>query len=57
MSPIDIVILVVVIAIVILLTFNIFFKKGKSHCDGCSKMTEVRKSLKKIRKSINNDKI
>lgn len=57
MSLIDIIILIVVITIVVFLTYSIFFKKGKSHCDGCSKMTEVRKNLKKIKKEINNDKI
>lgn len=53
MSLIDIFILVVVLVIVGLLTFNLFIKKNRSHCSGCAMMTKAKKRNKKMKKIIN----
>jgi len=52
MSFIDIVILIFVISLFCYLGYNLFFKKEKSHCAGCSKIMQAKKTVKKMKKEF-----
>ena len=56
MSFIDVFILVVVLIIVGLLTYNLFIKKNRNHCSGCAMMAKAKKRNKKMKKIISMEK-